>query len=404
MRRPSATQLTQPTSPSANSVSYCQLGPPLNLEPPLLSLRSALFVVFLLALLAPNLASALAIIDPGQGPVALADDAGVSPRELSGVTWVPGTSEFLAVSDDQPRVYRLSVGIDPVTGEITNATTVSSLALTQSNGTPFPVTRDIEGVALGAGGTSVFVSDERGPTLREHSLTTGRTLAEAGPTSAPALAVFANQRTNLGWESLTRAPDTGVLWTANEEALSVDSPSGASVTNKLIRLQQLAPDLTPTSQWAYRVSGGTVPGTLGNTNDGVSDLVALPGGQLLVLERSAGLISYPDIDLRNRIYLVDFSGASDVTAVSSLASAGVNFVSKTLLWEGIFPDDNFEGIALGPTLANGDRNLLLVSDDGAGLNQSLYALRLVGVPEPASFLLLAAGLAAVGAQRHRVLS
>jgi hypothetical protein len=329
------------------------------------------------------------------------DGAGISPRELSGVTWVPGTSEFLAVSDDQPRIYRLAVGIDPVTGRITNATTVSSVALTQGDGTPFPVTRDIEGVALGAGGTSVFVSDEVGPQIRQHDLATGRALAEAGPATAPALAVFANQRANLGWESLTRAPDTGMLWTANEEALRVDGPSGGGNTSTRVRLQQLAPDLTPTSQWAYRVSGDVVPGTALNTNAGVSDLVALPGGQLLVLERSAGLITFPEIDLRNRIFLVEFSGASDVTAVASLTSVGVNFVSKTLLWEGFFPDDNFEGIALGPTLANGDRNLLLVSDDGGGLDQSVYALRLVGVPEPAGLLLLGAGLVAISARPRR---
>jgi hypothetical protein len=247
----------------------------------------------------------------------------------------------------------------------------------------------------------VFVSDERGPTIREHSLSTGRTLAEIGPASAPALAVFANQRNNLGWESLTRAPDSGAFWTANEEALSVDGPSGNNGNNTLVRLQRLAPDLTPVSQWAYRATGDTVAGTLGNTNAGVSDLVALPGGQLLVLERSAGLVSYPDIDLRNRIYLVDFSGATDITGIAALTAGGFTAVSKTLLWEGLFPDDNFEGIALGPTLANGDRSLLLVSDDGAGLNTSVYALRLVGVPEPSSIVLLAAGCIALARLRVR---
>ncbi len=372
----------------------------------MLPLRSSVLACLVAAALLPADAPAISIADPGQGPVALADGAGTLPSELSGLTWVPGTSEYLAASDDQPRIQRLSVTLDPATGRITSATTLASQALTQADGTALPAGRDLEGVALRAGGASLLVSDENGPHLREHSLTTGRLLTEIGPASDPALAVFAGQRSNLGWESLSVASDTGAVWTANEEALTSDGPSGAGVdVNTLVRLQQLAPGLAPTGQWAYRASGDVVPGALGNTNAGVSDLVALPGGQLLVLERTAGLVSFVptvDLDLRSRIFLVDFSGASDVTGLASLAAGGFAEVGKTLLWEGLFPNDNFEGIALGPALTNGDRSLLLVSDDGAGLHQSLYALRLVGVvPEPGTALLLGAGLATLAATRRR---
>jgi hypothetical protein len=362
-------------------------------------MRSLRFAIGLVAMLAPRFVSAYSIVDPGQGPVALVDAAGIAPHELSGLSWLPDTSSYFAVSDDQPLVYRLEVDIDATTGTISSATTVSSIALSQSDGAPFPIASDIEGVALGAGGMSVFVSEESGPVIREHALDTGRALAEVGPASAAALAVFVNRRTNLGWESLTRAPDSGDFWTANEEALSVDGPAGGGNTSTLVRLQQLGPELAPISQWAYRVSGDIVAGTIGNTNGGVSDLVALPGGALLVLERSAGLVAYPNIDLRNRIFLVDFGTASDVTEIGALTGGGFTEVTKTLLWEAIFPDDNFEGIALGPPLASGDRSLLLVSDDGAGLNTSLYALRLVA-PEPARALLIGASCIAIAALRR----
>jgi len=351
--------------------------------------------------LAPRSAAALSIVDPGQGPVALADDAGTAPTELSGLTWVPGTSEYLAISDDLPTLHRLAVAIDPVSGAITSAATTGALALTRADGTALPASRDLEGVALAAGGASVWVSDEGGMKIREHSLATGRTQTEIGTASDPALAVFANRRTNLGWESLARATDTGLLWTANEEALSVDGASGQGAGSTRVRLQAIAPSGASAGQWAYVTGSGIVPGAIGNTNNGVSDLVALPGGQLLVLERSAGLVAYPDLDFRNRIYLVDFSGATDVTALALLGSGGFTSVSKTLLWEGLFGDDNFEGLALGPLLANGDRSLVLVSDDGAGFQQSLYALRLVGVPEPSSALLLAGGALLLGCVRRR---
>jgi hypothetical protein len=351
------------------------------------------------ALLLAAGAPAISIVDPGQGPVALADGAHTLPRELSGVTWVPGTSEYWAVSDDQPVIQHLSVSIDPITGAITSGTTIGSLALTRSDGGPLPASRDLEGIALSADGASVFVSDEGGIRIRQHALATGRTLAEIGPATDPALAVFANRRTNLGWESLSRAPDTGLLYTANEEALSVDGPNGSGATSTRVRLQALAPSGVSAGQWGYTVSGDIVPDTFANTNAGVSDLVALPGGSLLVLERSAGLVAFPDLDFRDRIFLVDVTGATDVTGLATLKNGGYAPAAKTLLWEGLFSDDNFEGIALGPLLANGDRSLMLVSDDGSGFSQSLLALRLVGVPEPSTALLLGAGLAGLARRR-----
>lgn len=367
-------------------------------------LTSAVRSLLALALL-PAPAVAVSIVDPGQGPVAIADDAGTTPHELSGLAWVQGTSSYLAVSDDQPRIHRLSVDLDPATGRITGASTTGSLLLVAADGSPLPAGRDLEGVALEAGGSTVLVSDESGPRLRAHALATGRTTGEIGPASDPALAVFAGQRSNLGWESLTIAPDTGVVWTANEEALTTDGPTGAGIdSNTLVRLQALTPGLAPAGQWAYRVSGDVVSGALGNSHAGVSDLVALPGGQLLVLERSAGIVSFAptiDLTLRDRIFLVDFAGATDVTSLGALDGGGFTETGKTLLWEGTFPDDNFEGMALGPELDGGARSLLLVSDDGASLHQSLYALRLVDlVPEPASAALLASGLAALGALRR----
>lgn len=342
------------------------------------------------ALLLARDAAALAIVDPGQGPVAIADTAGTLPRELSGLTWVPGTSSYWAVSDDQPVLQRLAIEIDPTTGAITNAETSGSLALRNATGGALPANRDLEGIALAASDASVWVSDEGGNRIREHSLATGRTLVEISTASDPALAVFANRRTNLGWESLARAADTGLLWTVNEEALSVDGPSGQGAGSTRLRLQAVATDGASAGQWAYITGAGIVPPAIGNTNNGVSDLVALPGGQLLVLERSAGLVAFPDLEFRNRIFLVDVAGATDVTGLASIASGSFTPVSKTLLWEGIFGDDNFEGIALGPELADGSRSLLLVSDDGSGFQQSLYALRLV--PEPSTALLLGMGI------------
>ena len=104
---------------------------------------------------------------------------------------------------------------------------------------------------------------------------------------------------------------------------------------------------------------------------GLSDLVALPDGRLLALERSLGIGG-----LRIRLYELDLSGADDVSRTASLAGARIHPVRKHLLWERRSLSDNIEGAALGPPLGDGSRSLLLISDDGHGLAQALYPLRL----------------------------
>ena len=300
------------------------------------------------------------IVDPpGQDDVILSA-GGTGATELSGITSAGG-DQFYVVGDSSPVVYPLVIDFDAAGGTIATATLQSGIALAMG--------ADLEGVAYNLTNSSVYLSDESGPAVREHALADGSLLQTV---SVPA--IFSAARSNLSLESLSREPDGAALWTANEEALSVDGPVSSSSAGTTVRLQKFDAALNPSGQWAYvtdPIAGDILAPGRDVEVSGVSDLVALAGGQLLVLERELGVGLF-----RNRIYEVDFSAATDVSAIPDLSSAPYTPVSKLLLWEH-FGIVNFEGISLGPTLANEARSLVLVSDDGGGLSQSLHALTLL---------------------------
>ena len=56
-----------------------------------------------------------------------------------------------------------------------------------------------------------------------------------------------------------------------------------------------------------------------------------------------------------------------------MLDATVNTVAKELLWSGRFVANNFEGLALGPQLESGETTILLISDNGSGQSQSVFA-------------------------------
>lgn len=195
--------------------------------------------------------------------------------------------------------------------------------------------------------------------------------------------VFAQRRGNLGLESLTMTADGGEIWTANEEALSVDGDTSTKERGTTVRLVRIIPAMKTyavSSQFAYEtdpIPTGLLPvpsvGKL-ESRSGVSDLVALPDGRLLVLERSflnQSIVS----SLESRIYLVDFSGATDINSnTQGLKGQEFTPVGKTLLWSGSV--GNLEGLALGPQIKNGNRTLIGVTDGNGVLGNSVVSFEL----------------------------
>lgn len=326
-------------------------------------------LVAMLIFAMPARAQQWAIVDPEQGPVPLSSGS-TGAAELSGLTWAGGR-RYYAVSDSAPVLYPLTIDVDPQNGTIRSAVL--------EPGTRLPGSEDLEGL-VDAGDGTVIVSDEVGPAIRRYRIADG---GLADIVTLPS--VFASVRKNQSLEGLSMDPQRRTLWTTDEEALLPDGPVSTFNTGTVVRLQRFdwtpasegaptpaPPRAAPSGQWAYLTE--PVPGDIFSPGrdveaSGVSELIALPGGGLLVLERAYGAVG-----TRSRLYEVDFSGATDTTALPTLAGAAFTPARKRLLWERTFQNVNYEGAALGAALESGGRSLILISDDGHHLRQALYAL------------------------------
>ncbi len=295
------------------------------------------------------------VVDPGQGAVPL---AGSSATELSGLTWL-GDNAFLAVSDNGGPMFPLTIEVDTADGTVISAYIATGIPLAGI---------DLEGIAFQPGSGRVFVSDESGPQIRIHEADTGTLV---GSVAVPA--VFANVRSNLSLEALAWDKTGQFLWTGNEEALSVDGPVSSLVAGTTVRLQRFDATLQPAGQWAYVTE--PLPGDIGAPGrdvelSGLPELIVLPDGEVLALERAVGA----GAAIRHRLFQIDVSAATDTSTIPSLSGTTFVPVTKTLLWQRDVLLTNLEGATVGPTLADGAFSLLLVSDNGSNLNQALYPL------------------------------
>lgn len=277
---------------------------------------------------------------------------------LSGLTWLHGT-RFMAIMDNSDKLVFLNVEFT-ADGAISSARIVGGLTLADSC--------DFEGIACSTPERdSVFLAEEDTPAVQEYSLWDGALLQTLKPPP-----VFFNDRANFAFESLSRQPGGTELWTANEEALTVDGDVSTPQHGTVVRLLRYAPAdeagrtrcAGPAEQFAY-ITEPMHGGDIFRGRSGLVDLAVLPSGQILALERSFAL-SIPDL-FQNRLYELDFSGATEVSKfVDGLDGEVFTPVSKYLLWTGNV--GNLEGLALGPPLAGGNRALLGIVDNGDPLS------------------------------------
>jgi len=288
---------------------------------------------------------------------------------LSGISRRAG-NEFVAVMDNSNHLVRLNIAL-AADGSISTRSIIGGLMLAQS--------RDFEGIAVASPGLtinsgSVFLAEEGTPAIHEFSLADGsliRTL-DTPP-------IFATRRANFGFESLTRRALTGDLWTANEEALSGDGPVSSPSSGTTVRLLQFlssGANLVSGRQYAYTTEplhGAVVNGA----RSGLSDLVVLPNGRMIALERSFALSSSGFF--QTRIYELDFSTAADVSGIdTNLSVTPVNPVVKRLLYQGSL--GNLEGLCLGPRLPGVNHHALIgIIDDGDPLSMNaIVSFELIG--------------------------
>ena len=172
---------------------------------------------------------------------------------------------------------------------------------------------------------------------------------------------------NRTLEGIALTPDGRHLWAAMEGALRQDETEAQrALQSGPRRLTRLAAESGRADrQIAYLpdpLPSGLFTPPLARWN-GISDLLVASADELWILERAFT----PSTGFRVRLYAADLRAASNTLGQDALREGTFAPAPKRLLVDfselGVPAIDNLEGMARGPSLADGAGTLLLVSDD-----------------------------------------
>jgi hypothetical protein len=315
---------------------------------------------------------------------------------LSGIGYDPKTGTLMAVSDGRSycRFYRLEpriqdenfevrpMGVTPLLdldGEwvADGSMNPESLAIAD-NGDIFITSEGIAGAGALPG---LYLFDAVGRFKKNlpvpEKFLPGGEGKEKGP------------RDNLAFESLTLSPDGKRLFLGIEQALLQDGDETTPEAGGAVRILEYViegDEIHPIREIVYPIEPVGKPEEFGPGvgGNGLVDLLALDHHHFLTLERSFFVESsdstVPRTHQQIRIFKMSLEQATDVSNLISLrGTTDFRFAQKELVLdlEDIVPDldpefptlDNFEGMCFGPELPNGNRTLILVSDNNFNESQ-----------------------------------
>lgn len=294
------------------------------------------------------------------------------------------------------RVQRFTLDVDHITGAISNfqvqqtiifkngANPFNGLAPNPTNlkGNAF----DPEGIVVNPHNGNLLVSDEYGPSLYEFdrsgnlvkqfttpSNLTPRNAGTAVANFADDTGNTAGKRTNRGFEGLAISPDGQYSFAMLQSAM-LDEGGGSGVYNRIVKFDNATGQSV--AQYAYKMEGS-------NQGRGISALVAVNESEFLVLERNnRGVGVDSDLSSPNKkVFSIDLTGATDVTGID-LDASGASFVSvlknttpfidlaaETPFLGGRSPE-KWEGLAVGPQLADGTYMILAGTDNDYSISQN----------------------------------
>ncbi len=299
---------------------------------------------------------------------------------LSGITYDPKTDLYYAISDDRSqkspaRFYKLKIDLSGGKLQQGGVVPVGVTTLLTENGQSFaPGKIDGEGIAVTSKNT-VFISSEGdasqiiNPFIKEFSLTSGKAINDLPVPQKflPSRDRKQGIRNNLSFESLTITPDEKQLFTASENALIQDgSQAKPNISTPCRILQYNLITQQPEKEFLY-VTEAVAPvfDISQRFAHGLPDLLALDNqGNLLSIERSFTGLGFSVV-----LFQVSLEGATDISNITSISQANLKTikpVKKKLLLDLRkldLPLDNIEGLTLGASLPDGNRSLILVSDN-----------------------------------------